>query len=536
MKNRSTDRSSGTELTTSTLQSTKNQLEFEDDFKIDSDDDEFKREQLARNFNTAQLNETWKEALSRNPKALMWCCYSLFTCVMWGYDGLASNIVLSIPQFRQDYGKPFGKQYTISPLWQLGLAGGTLFGLLFGGVAAGITSKRYGRKICMFIAYMFSIAGVFLQYFSPGNLPLLLGGKILTGIPLGVFITIAPPYCAEIAPLALRGAVTAAVNWSIVFGQCLAYLVLQQTQYIAGKASYQTLFAVQWPFVAIALIFLPWLPESPYYLIERGQLPQAKKACQQLHDKKFDVEGYIASIQVDLETTSQTQAEASYKECFQGTNRIRTIIATSTFFIQSVSGISWIIGYMAYFLQLGGLTVPQSFNATVGLSFLSLFGNMVGWYVIEAFGRRKTALYGSISLSISLYMIGITSLIQGGIWAQVFFMGVWSFIYQLTIGSVAWPLISEVSKSSLRSHTQALATVTQGVVGAVGGVLLPFAVNPDAGNLGGKIGFVYGTILGLSCIGVWRWYPETKGRTFAEIDRLFEMAVKPRHFEKIDLE
>ncbi|KHJ30880.1 putative maltose permease [Erysiphe necator] len=530
MKNRLTNGSLGTELTTSNLESSVNQSDFDDDFKTGLENGDFKREQLARNFNTAQLNETWKEALRKNPKALMWCAYSLFTCVMWGYDGLASNIVLSIPQFRQDYGKPFKDQYTISPLWQLGLAGGTLFGLLFGGVSAGITAKRFGCKI------LFSTAGVFLQYFSPGNLPLLLGGKILTGIPLGVFITIAPPYCAEIAPLALRGAVTAAVNWSIVFGQCLAYVVLQQTQYIPGKGSYQTLFAVQWPFVAFALLFLHWLPESPYYLVQRGQVSRARKSCYRLHDNKFDVEGYIASIQIDLETTLRTQAEASYKQCFQGTNRIRTFIATSTFFIQSVSGISWIIGYMAYFLQLGGLTVPQSFNATVGLSFLSLFGNMVGWYVIEAFGRRKTALYGSISLTLSLFMIGITSLIRGGIWAQVFFMGVWSFLYQLTIGSVAWPLISEISKSSLRGHTQALATVTQGVVGAVGGVLLPFAVNPDSGNLGGKVGFVYGTILGFSCIGIWWWYPETKGRTFAEIDRLFEMGVKPRHFEKINLE
>jgi Sugar (and other) transporter len=115
-------------------------------------------------------------------------------------------------------------------------------------------------------------------------------------------------------------------------------------------------------------------------------------------------------------------------------------------------------------------------------------------------------------------------------------MAIWSFTYQSTIGSVAWPIVTEVSKSSLRSHTQSLATITNGIVGAISGVCLPFAVNPDRGNMGGKVGFVYGTLLGLSCIGVWMYYPETKGRTFAEIDRLFEMRVAPRDFQKTRLD
>lgn len=68
------------------------------------------------------------------------------------------------------------------------------------------------------------------------------------------------------------------------------------------------------------------------------------------------------------------------------------------------------------------------------------------------------------------------------------------------------------------------------------GVLLPFAVNPDQGNLGGKIAFIFAGFLGVSCAGVWLYYPETKGRTFAEIDRLFEMRVPPRQFgsKKLD--
>lgn len=416
-----------------------------------------------------------------------------------------------------------------------------------------------------------SIAGVFLQWYSsPGDMPMLFGGKVLSGIPLGVFITIAPTYCAEIAPFALRGSVTAAVNWSLVLGQCLAYVVMRQTQYSNGPNAYLILFGIQWVFAGVALLALPWFPESPYHLVSQGRMEKARKNVRKLHGKEFDVDGYIASIQVDLETQARTEREASFKECFRGKNSKRTLIAMSTFFIQSICGIGWIIGYafhflrnreerliegryMAYFLQLGGLSESSSFDATVILSFLMLVGNMAGWIFVERFGRRNTALYGKlplpppnpstnkppgcITLSSALFLIGISAVIPSkkAIWAQVFFMAIWSFTYQSTIGSVAWPIVTEVSKSSLRGHTQSLATVTQGLVGAISGVSLPFMVNPDQGNMGGKVAFIYGGILGISCVGVWMYYPETKGRTFAEIDRLFEMGVNPRRFKSTKL-
>lgn len=264
---------------------------------------------------------------------------------MWGYDGLAGSIVLAIPQFRQDYGNGFNGDFVIPAIWQLAFSGGTLVGLLVGGVGAGFFVKARGRQMCMFIAYMFTITGVFLQWFSsPGNLPMFFGGKVLTGIPLGVFVTIAPTYCSEIAPFALRGAVTSAVNWSIVLGQCLAYVVLRQTQNIPGPNSYRIPFAVQWIFAAAALILLPFFPESPYHLVGQGRMSKATANARRLHGAEFDIEGFIASINQDLNTQAKTNQAASFRECFRGTNTLRTLIAMSTFFIQSVSGISWIIG------------------------------------------------------------------------------------------------------------------------------------------------------------------------------------------------
>lgn len=301
----------------------------------------------AQEYNASQHDESWKEAIKSNPNSLAWCCYALFTCIMWGYDGLAGSIVLAISQFRNDYGNEFEGQFVVPAIWQLAFGGGGLIGLLVGGIGAAFLAKAWGRQLCMFVSYLFTICGVFLQWFSsPGNLPMFFGGKVMTGIPLGVFITIAPTYCSEIAPFALRGAVTSAVNWSIVFGQCMAYVVMRQTQYLPGANSYRILFAVQMGFAAIALAFLPFFPESPYHLVAQGRIDKAKVNTRKLHGPHFDLEGFIASIKEDLETQTKTQREASFRECFRGKNTMRTLIAISTFFVQSVCGITWIIGYV----------------------------------------------------------------------------------------------------------------------------------------------------------------------------------------------
>lgn len=121
------------------------------------------------------------------------------------------------------------------------------------------------------------------------------------------------------------------------------------------------------------------------------------------------------------------------------------------------------------------------------------------------------------------------------LWTTAALMAVWSIVYQATAGSGAWPIVVEVPRSSLRGHTQALATATQGCAGAIWGFALPYAVNPNEGNLGGKVGFIYGAILFVCTLGIFWYYPETKGRTFAEIDALYERGIPARKFHKTKL-
>jgi MFS transporter, SP family, general alpha glucoside:H+ symporter len=92
--------------------------------------------------------------------------------------------------------------------------------------------------------------------------------------------------------------------------------------------------------------------------------------------------------------------------------------------------------------------------------------------------------------------------------------------------------VSEISCVRLRSKSGGIGLAAQSVGAWLFNFFTPYLYNTDQANWGGKIGFFFG---GLSVIGyclTWLELPETKGRTFAELDALFEMGVSARKFKK----
>lgn len=257
----------------------------------------------------------------------------------------------------------------------------------------------------------------------------------------------------------------------------------------------------------------------------------------------------------------QEAKQGSMSDCFKEDQWRRTLVAGMSFFIQNATGMGWVIGYMSYFMQLAGMAENKSFDATVGISAVMVVGNLCGWVLIEWLGRRGTILYGCMVLCVSLLIIGILAVVEssGALIAQVVLMGVWAFgkqppflfhflsrmstlmrqegadqdlVYQATAGAAAWPISAENATSRLRTPTQSICTMVNALSASIWGLSLPYAVNPDEGNLGGKIAFIYAGLLVLSIVFIFFFIPETKGRTYAEIDELWQRKVAPRHFAK----
>ena len=184
-----------------------------------------------------------------------------------GYDAQIGGGLLASPQFRKDFGYVSKNgQYILPADWQAAFNSASSIGGFFGGITCGYVSDRYGRCKTLGLACVVSIGAVFIQFFADSN-GLLLTGKIINGLCLGFFQTIAPNYCSEVVPLVLRGAVTSGVNLFIALGQLLANGLINGFGGRNDHFAYKAPFALQWLFPTILLAGLPFCPESPWYLV-----------------------------------------------------------------------------------------------------------------------------------------------------------------------------------------------------------------------------------------------------------------------------
>ena len=273
------------------------------------------------------------------------------------------------------------------------------------------------------------------------------------------------------------------------------------------------------------------------WLYRVGKNEEAKKALTKIHgsNSSIDTEAIFIQIQETIaheNAANEMQKSSSYAECFKGTNRRRTLICMFIYACQYLSGIIFVLGYQSYYYQLIGYTAKKSFLLGMLNNACQFVANILSWFLINYFGRRPLIVWGQLTCAISLFIIGGATIpgIQSAYLVAVSFMFVWGFVYQLTLGTVAWSVVAELASFRLKSQTQGLANLVLCVIQWTIGFVFPYMFNPDAGNLGGKVGFVFGTTTLIGFVGVYFMLPESKNRTLRELDELFERKVSARHF------
>lgn len=233
----------------------------------------------------------------------------------------------------------------------------------------------------------------------------------------------------------------------------------------------------------------------------------------------------------------EDSVSVSFIECFKGTDLRRTIISIMVYAIQPLVANFLVIGYAVYFFELAGLQTAQAFNLGVGLLALGFVGTCLSWLLIARFGRRSIYNYGLVLLTFIVLLVGILDVLPNYTtnnsipWAQSSMMVVYNFFYDLTIGPLCFVILCETSSAKLRGKTIAISTAINALINIVCAVGIPYAINPDQGNMRGKLAFVF---LGaaIPCV-VWCFLclPETKGRTFEELDLMFQRRVPTKVFK-----
>ncbi|THX53846.1 putative maltose permease [Aureobasidium pullulans] len=465
----------------------------------------------------------------KHHKTLIWWTFYWAMCAVgWGFDAQVNGAMISVPAFRRDFGYIFEGEAVLPARWQTAFNVISTPGQLIGGFLCSSIADSFGRKNSLLIGIILCTGGIIGQLFSATRIAFLCS-KLVLGFGLGFYLTIGPLCTSEVAPVVLRGIATAGVNLGIAIGQLLSNAAVAGFGERDDHWAYRGPFALQLLFAVFLLVLLPFAPESPWWLVKKGKTEQAKKALEKLYGANVDIDNKLAALQSTVSNETR-DGEVNFMDCFKGTNRIRTFISMGVFACQHLVGIIFVLGYSTYFFQLAGLDDSNSFGLGVGVTACGVTGNLVSWFVINNVGRRKLFVGGMVALTAMLLLIGIMDVVPtaGAKWAQSAITVVWAFVYFMTIGAMAFAILGETSNTSLRAHTAALATATQAVFGLAMNFAIPYMVNPDEGNLKGKVGFIFGGLGALATIWAWFFVPELKGRTFDEIDRMFSDRIPPR--------
>ncbi|KAH7388947.1 general substrate transporter [Cadophora sp. MPI-SDFR-AT-0126] len=499
-------------------------------------------------YSVVNPDHKWK-ILKTQTRFALWALWISSGVIMQGFDIVAGGQLAALPAFRQKFGRlqPDGSYlipaHYLSAWNSIAPACEVVATFIFAPLL-----EKFGRKWGILVASFISTAGILLQQLAP-DWRMHLAGRGVNGIAIGMMFTISPLWIGETCRPELRGFFLCFFNTSIVFGQFAIVVVSKGSSDIEGKWQWWMPVVAMYIFPLILTSVWPFFPESPYWLLRQGREDDAKKSLQRIHGFKepefYDME--LHRMRAEVQFTREIQGNIDAKrdrtflginidaeaECFRATNRKRTFTAIFAASAQQMIGATFVIGYATYFLELIG--IKDYFSASVALYVVMLVASTAAFPLTEIYGRRFLIVIPQFILCLMLLLIGIMGCVPNksqASWGIVAFIYVWALIYQLSIGATGFVLASEIATMRLRGATQGLITITNACWGLIMQFTVPYMINPDAGDLGGKVGFIFlGTGI-IAAVGGWYLYPETKGISFEKLDRLYAMKIPARHFKK----
>ncbi|ETS75825.1 hypothetical protein PFICI_12769 [Pestalotiopsis fici W106-1] len=476
-------------------------------------------------------------------KGALWSLALSTAIIMEGFDLILLNSLFGFPSFKRKFGRPLPDgTYELTAAWQTGLANGVLVGQILGLFMNGFLADRFGYRKTMAGALTLVVAFIFIPFFAH-NVETLLAGEILLGIPFGIFQTLACTYASEVCPTQLRSYLTAYINLCWCIGQILASVILRALVNRTDDWGYRIPFALQWFWpipICLAVIFAP---ESPWWLVRRGRIDDARRSVARLTSKKmnpdFNVDHSVAMMVYTDHLEKTVSAGTSYADCFKGIDLRRTEIVCGVWACQVLCGSAY-SGYSSYFFQQAGLDASNAFTLTLAQYCIGAFGVFASWFLMGWFGRRVLYLTGLGLMAIILAIIGFIGLAGrsnvGAQWAIGAMILVYTLIYDSTVGPVCYALVSEIPSTRLKTKSVVLARNSYNITGIVNNIITPLMINPTAWNWGAKSGFFWAGSCALCFVWAYFRIPEPKGRTYGELDVLFEARVPARKFKKATVE
>lgn len=441
--------------------------------------------------------------------------------------------VLSNNSYKTAFGNP-------GPNAQGGIVAAMPAGSFFGALlATKLADSRLGRRNTVILAGIIWVIGSILQC-AAVNRGMLVVGRVISGISVGLSSAVVPIYQSEITAPAIRGRMVSLQQWSITWGILIQYFIQFGCSYINGAASFRIPWGLQMIPAIILSLGMLFFPESPRYLMDHDREDEALQVLADLHgggDKKnemvvFEYEEIRQQVYFE-----RTEGARSYIDLFKNGNPRRVLLGCSLQMWSQLTGMNVMMYYIIYVFQGAGLTGKRANLIADSVQYvLNVALTVPAIIYIDKWGRRPMLLAGTVFMGFWLFLVGG---LQGrfGHWGIVGGSRIWvvenntsatnaiivcSYLFvcsfAITMGPVSWTYPAELYSLKTRGKAVSLATATNWMFNTA----LAWAVPPGLASIAWKTYFIFGTFNFAAFIHIFFMFPETVGRTLEEVEEIFQ--------------
>ncbi|KAJ2158872.1 hypothetical protein GGF46_003455 [Coemansia sp. RSA 552] len=481
--------------------------------------------------------------------------------------------------FGYDTGVISGALVVIKDEWDLNttqqefIVSATTLGAIVGGLFSGYFADRWGRRVITFLSSLVFILGALIMTFAK-NYPTLIGGRVVVGLAVGAASMVVPIYIGELAPKEFRGRLVTLNVLAITGGQLVSYLISWGLTDVHN--GWRWMFAISAFPAAVQLCCLPWLPESPRVLIQRGQDERARAILRRVYGTRVS-ETVVDDELESMHRSMRSEKETSYRDLLRAVNFKPLVVACVLQLSQQLSGFNVSMYYSATILKMAGF--PSTKSATqfsIAIAATNMLMTIVALSIIDRFGRRKLLLISLTGMIAGLLLLGgafviIVGLVKitkdtceeyvlcgactlddhcnwsagssictakgnqlyhdltdvcesrtgrerAGTWLALASLIFYVALYAVGLGNVPWLVQSEIFAQSVRSKAGSIATACNWTANFI--ISVTFLTMTLHITASGTF-WLYAGIMFLSLLFVFFVVPETKGLKLEDVQQLF---------------
>ncbi|XP_073963323.1 facilitated trehalose transporter Tret1-like isoform X2 [Choristoneura fumiferana] len=401
-------------------------------------------------------------------------------------------------------------------------------GALFGSVPAGLISEYFGRKKTLLYLALPLVVSWILVASSP-NVYGLYVGRFVAGVAVGAFSVAIPPYVADIAEKQLWPTLANFYHVHFAGGVLFGYIIgmVQSTSWLSVLcASIPVAFFV-------AFIFLP---ESPAYYMSQGKTSEATSALRYFRGIDNDVDAELKVMKEHIRNYARNKV--TFKQLFLTRSTAKALVVSYGLMIfQQMSGIYPVLFYAEKIFKMFAISLNPP-GAAIILGFCLVSSTYFSTMLLRSFRRRVLLMTSFISMALSLGSLAIYYHVKAAnlqtSWVPLFNLCIYVTVYAMGVGPIPWLMLREIFPSNVTRRASAITAGFHWFL-AFGATKL-YQNLVDLVGLGWTLWHFAVTCI-VATIFIFFFVPETKGKTYEEIQKEFDgIHKKKMHIHVIEVE